>query len=161
MKTRTTTTTQVNKTTFSIDLTATTPVDRPASDVWAVLADAGRYREWNPFVTEFVGELVPGERVSVSLQLAGAKAHHLKPRIISVDAGRSFTWQGGMGIRGLFDARHHVEVRDRGPESCELIQHERLSGVLVPMFRSTLTGPTPQAFVALNEACKARVEHAR
>lgn len=59
------------------------------------------------------------------------------------------------------EARHHFEIRDPGPQGCELIQHERLSGVLVPVFRFILTEPTLQAFVALTEACKARVEHAR
>ncbi len=157
----TTTTARVTKRAFSVDITATTAVDRPAAEVWAVLTETVRYSEWNPFVTELVGNLAPGEKIAVTLQLPGRKAHHLKPRIVEVDAGRSFTWLGGFGMRGVFDARHHFEIRDQGPRACELVQHERLSGVLVPMFRSTLTGPTPRAFVALNEACKARVEHER
>lgn len=159
MKTSRTTTTHVTTKAFSVEITATTPIDRPADEVWAVLADTSRYSEWNPFVTEFVGTLVPGQRIAVCLQLPDRKPQHLKPRIAQVEPGRSFTWLGGVGIRGLFDARHHFEVRDRGLHACELVQHERLSGVLVPMFRSTLTGPTPDAFAALNEACKARSEH--
>ncbi len=159
--TGTTTTKHVSRTAFSVDITVTTPIDRPAAEVWAVLADTGRYREWNPFVTELVGKLVPGKRIAVTLQLPGRNAQHLKPRIVNVDAGRSFTWLGGFGMRGIFDARHHFEVRDQGPQACELIQYERLSGALVPMFRSTLTEPTPRAFAALNEACKDRVENDR
>lgn len=149
---------RVVKKVFSIELTVTTVIDRPANQVWAVLVDTDRWRDWNPFVTEFVGKLVPDERVAVTLQLPGRKALQMRPRIVEVNEKRSFAWLGSLGFRGVFDGRHHFEVRPVSLQTCELIQRERLGGVLVPMFRSMITGPTTNAFVALNEACKERVE---
>lgn len=149
---------RVVKNAFSIELTVTTVIDRPATQVWAVLVDTDRWREWNPFVTEFVGKLVPGVRVAVTLQLPGRKAYQMRPRVVEVNENRSFAWLGSLGFRGVFDGRHHFEVRPVSLQTCELIQHERLGGALVPMFRSMITGPTASAFVALNEACKERVE---
>lgn len=146
------TTTDVQSRAFSVHVTATTPIATSAEKVWAVLAGTDRYPEWNPFVRRLDGELRVGERIEVDLQLPGRKLQTMTPEIVEVSDGRAFQWLGGFGPTGIFDGRHRFEVRPVTAQSCELVHSERLSGILVPFFRSMLTGPTPAAFVAFNDA---------
>lgn len=156
----TTTAPTVTTTAFSVNVTATTRIAAPAEAVWAVLADTDRYGSWNPFVRRFDGPLRPGERITVELHLEGRKPQTMRPEVVAVEAGRYFEWLGGFGVGGVFDGRHRFEVIAVDSGHCDLVQSERLSGLLVPFFKKMLTGPTPVAFVALNEALKARVENA-
>lgn len=151
-----TTTTDVRSTAFAVEITAVTGIDAPAERVWAVLADTAAYPEWNPFVRALRGPLVPGGRIEVDLQLPGRDLQTMRPALVAVDTGRSFTWVGHVGPRGVFDGRHCFTVEPLGPGRSRLVHHERLSGLLVPAFRGMLTGATPRAFTALNDALAAR-----
>jgi hypothetical protein len=150
----------VEKKAFSVRIEAVTPVDAPVQKAWSVLSDTSAYDSWNPFVKRLDGRLAPGERIEVSLVLAGRKPQKMKPRIVGYEPGRAFEWLGQFGPRGVFDGRHRFELRPIDEGRCELVQSEVLSGMLVPFFKKMLTGPTPDAFSALNEAFKARVENA-
>jgi hypothetical protein len=153
-----TTTPSVRTTPFSVTVEAATTIDAPAERAWAVLTDTAAYASWNPFVRRLDGVLTPGERIEVDLQLEGRRLQTMKPTVTGMDPGRSFEWRGRVGVRGLFDGHHRFEIRPVDDGSCTLVQSETLSGVLVPLFKRMLTGPTPQAFLALNEAFKRQVE---
>jgi len=148
----------VESRTFSVKVEAVTPIDAPIDEAWKVLADTNAYGTWNPFVQRIEGPLVQGEHIEVDLQLEGRKLQKMRPRLVSVDQGTSFEWLGQFGPRGIFDGRHRFELRPLAGDRCELLQSEVLSGALVPFFKKMLTGPTPDAFVALNDAFKRRVE---
>ena len=152
--------TAVESKAFAVTVEAVTPVDAPVEQAWQVLSDTTAYGSWNPFVRRLDGPLVSGEHIEVDLQLAGRKLQKMKPRVVKVEPGKSFEWLGQFGPRGVFDGRHRFELRPLGTGRCELVQSEVLSGALVPFFKKMLTGPTPEAFAALNEAFKDRVEHA-
>lgn len=145
-------------TAFAVDIQAQTPIAASAEAAWSVLADTASYPHWNPFVHRLEGELREGSRVATELHLEGRKPQHMRPTIVEVVDGRAFEWLGGFVVRGVFDGRHRFELRPTGPSSCELFHTERLSGLLVPLFRTMLTTTTPAAFVALNDAFKHRVE---
>lgn len=156
MTAMTATTTDVRSTAFAVEITAVTPIDAPAGRVWEVLADTAAYPEWNPFVRALRGPLTEGARIEVELQLPGRKLQTLTPRIVAVEPGRSFTWLGHVGPTGVFDGRHSFTVEPDG-DGARLVHAERLSGLLVPAFRGMLTGATPAAFTAMNEALRERV----
>lgn len=157
MTTMTTTTTDVRSTALAVEITAVTPIDAPPARVWAVLADTAAYPEWNPFVRALRGPLVEGGQIEVELQLPGRELQTLTPRLITVEPGRSFTWLGNVGPRGVLDGRHSFTVEPDGAGS-RLVHAERLSGLLVPAFRGMLTGATPEAFTAMNEALRERAQ---
>ncbi len=144
---------------FSVTVEAATPIEAPVEKAWEVLIDTDAYGSWNPFVRRIDGRLIVGEHIEVDLQLQGRKLQTMKPRLVTVEPGRSFEWLGHIGPRGVFDGRHRFEVRPAGDARCELVQSEVLSGAMVPFFKKMLTGPTPDAFIALNEAFKKRVEN--
>jgi hypothetical protein len=142
---------------LSVDLSLITDIDAPAADVWRTLTDTARFGEWNPLITSFDGKIAVGSRVTAVLQLPGRKPQTFRPRIVGLVEGRSFTWLGRIGLPGVFDGRHHFEVEPTGNGTCRFIHQERLSGVLVPAFRSMLTTSTPAAFASMNRALAERV----
>jgi hypothetical protein len=156
--TMTTGTTRVDLTvrSFSVEITATTSVPAPAHQVWAVLADTSSYPQWNPFVRRLTGDLHSGARLEVVLQPAD-RPQTMRPRVVQADVGRGFTWLGHVLVPGVLDGRHTFTVDPVDEASAVLLQHERLSGLLVPFFRRMLTEDTPRAFAALNDALAARV----
>jgi len=154
------TTTTTTRHAFAIDVTATTQIDGPAQAVWDVLADTERYSEWNPFITRFDGQLNAGQRIAVQLQLPDRPVQRMQPTLQDVTPGASFSWLGHVGIAGILDGRHHFEVLPTSDTTCTLVQSERLSGLLLPAFRAMLLDKTPKAFELMNEALRARVEHA-
>jgi hypothetical protein len=141
---------------FSVEITAITSIPAPAQQVWAVLADTGRYPQWNPFVRRLTGDLRAGARLEVVLQPAD-RPQTMRPQVVHVSAGRSFTWLGHVLVPGVLDGRHTFTVDPVDDRSAVLVQHERLSGLLVPIFRKMLVEDSPRAFAALNDALAARI----
>ena len=150
--------TEINleRTAFAVTIIATTDIAAPPERVWAVLTDTGAYPEWNPFVRRLEGELREGSRLSVDLQPNDKKPTTMKPTVVAVQPGRSFTWLGRVGLPGVLDGRHTFTV-EATVQGSRLVQHERLSGLLTPLFRTMLTVQTPEAFRASNDALAARV----
>jgi len=149
----------VRSRTFVVDIEARSRIAGSAQRTWDVLADRRAYGEWNPFVTRFDGELREGARVEVELSVPGRTPQRMRPRIVEYTPGAVFAWRGSFGPRGIFDGYHRFAIRPLGDDACEFIQSERLSGLLVPVFKRMLTGPTPRAFAAFNDALRQRVEH--
>lgn len=142
----------VESTAFAVAVQAVTEIAAPVDAVWHVLSATDRYSSWNPFVTSFTGTLVAGERITVTLALPRRKPQTMKPTLVSVTPGLGFEWLGRVGAPGILDGRHRFVLEPLGADRCRLVHHERLSGMLVPMFRTMLTVNTPEAFVALNQA---------
>jgi hypothetical protein len=141
---------------FRVEITATTDVAAPADQTWAVLVDTAAYPDWNPLIRRLDGRLAVGEGLEVDFQPDPASpARTMRPRVVALEPGRRFAWLGRLGLPGLVDGRHTflVEPTEGGSR---LVQHEVLSGLLVPFARRLLAVDTPRAFVALNDALAAR-----
>lgn len=151
------TTLRVERSAFAVTIHAETAVHAPAAELWQALAAVDEWADWNPFVTRFDGRLELGASVALTMQLPDRKAQAIRPRIVGLEPGRSFEWLGRVGLPGLLDGRHSFSVTAVDPQTSRLVQHERLSGVLVPAFAGMLTGGAPTAFVALNQALASRV----
>jgi hypothetical protein len=141
---------------FSVEVRVVTEIDAPADAVWRVLTATERYGEWNPFIVSFDGALTVGGGLTVVLALPDRKPQTLRPKVIQLDEGRLLAWRGHLGVPGVLDALHRLEVQELDHQHCRFVQHERFSGVLVPAVRSVLTVNTPEAFLAMNTALAQR-----
>jgi hypothetical protein len=140
---------------FSVEITATTVIPVAVDRVWAVLADTEAYPQWNPFIRSLTGDLRAGARLRAVLQPAD-RPQTMRPRVVEATTGRGFTWLGHVVVPGILDGRHRFTVDPAADGTTRLIQHERLSGLLVPFFRRMLTADTPRAFAAMNDALAVR-----
>ncbi len=150
------TTVDVTARAFRVEILAITKIAASTERTWQVLTDTASYPQWNPFVRRLDGTLTKGQRLEVHLQQGDDKPHTVRPRVIEVEPGRSFTWLGHVGMSGIFDARHSFSVEPTSDGGSQLVQHEALSGALTPLLRRMLTRDTPIAFAALNDALAIR-----
>ncbi len=133
-------------------------IDATPARVWEVLSDFQAYPEWNPFITSADGEAAVGRRIAMRMQPVGARGVTLKPTITQAKAGSRLSWQGRIGVRGIFDAEHVFELEPREDGGTRLSQSERFGGLLVPFMARSLDNHTLPAFVAMNTALKRRAE---
>jgi hypothetical protein len=136
-----------------------TRIGAPAEAVWAVLTDFASYPQWNPFIRRFEGNLALGAKVEVVLQPDGSRPTTFHPTIVELEPGQAFGWIGHVLVRGVFDGRHHFELRQDGAGTL-LVQSESFEGLLVPLFKGTLSA-AGRGFLAMNEVVKQRAEGAR
>jgi hypothetical protein len=152
------TTIEVTRHRFSVEITAATEIDATPERVWAVLTDTAAYPTWNPFLRRLEGSLEVGSTLTVDLRpREDATPRTMTPRVVDVTPGRSFAWLGQIAVPGVLDGRHAFTVEPMSDGSSRFVQHERLSGLLVPFFRTLLTVDTPRGFAAMNDALATRV----
>ena len=145
---------------MSKELVSSIDIAASAERVWDVLVDFAAFPAWNPFITQAEGRLETGGRLTLRMQPVGGSAVTLRPTLIEVIVPQRLRWRGRLGVPGLFDADHLFTVEPRGAEGSRLVQQERFSGLLVPLFQRSLDRGTLPAFHAMNAALKDRAEKA-
>lgn len=135
-------------------------IEAEPRDVWAILADLGRFAEWNPFMTAASGELKVGARPKITMTLPQAKPMTFSPTVLEAQEGRKVRWLGKVGFRGLFDGEHTLSIEPRPGGGSRFVNHERFAGLLVPFMGKTLK-KAEAAFDAMNKALKERAEAGR
>lgn len=129
----------------------------PATRVWQVLTDFAAYPEWNPLIVEARGEAAAGKRLRIRVRLPGWPAMAFRPTVLHVEPERELRWLGSLGVPGLFDGEHFYQIEPAGEGGVKLIQGERFSGILVPLFGKMLVA-TRRGFEEMNAVLKARAE---
>jgi hypothetical protein len=132
-------------------------IDASAEHVWSVLADLGKFSQWNPFMTSVQGELKVGARPEVHIVPPGGRGMTFSPTVLAVEPNRVMRWLGKVGFRGLFDGEHSWTIVPREGGGVRFVNHERFSGLLVPLFSRTLD-QAEHGFDAMNRALKERAE---
>lgn len=138
-------------------LDTSTEIAAPAARVWSVLVDFPSYPRWNPFVRSIAGIALAGERLQVRIEPPGQGGMTFRPVVLKAEEGRELRWKGKVLLPGLLDGEHYfvLEPAERGT----LFRHgEIFSGLLVPLFRTSLDGATREGFLAMNEALKREAE---
>lgn len=125
--------------------------------IWEVLSDFGSYPDWNPFIVSIKGEPKAGTKLEVVMQPKGKKAQTFKPEVTQAEPGRVFEWLGHLGVKGIFDGRHHfgLEPTDSGTR---FTQKEDFTGGLVWLVMKMVGESTEGGFHAMNRALKERAE---
>ncbi|MFD3595619.1 SRPBCC family protein [Nocardia sp. NPDC058640] len=99
------------------ELSAETTVDRPAPQVWAVLADYANDTSWRTGVVAMTadppGIVTPGARTTEQLRFAGRTWHNLG-EVTTVTPGARMTWRTVAGA----DAEGARTVTARSPNHC-------------------------------------------
>jgi uncharacterized membrane protein len=127
-------------------LTASHVIDRPASEVWAVVADYGRDPEWRKGVETMApsapGPVTQGLTTDEILHLGG-RTYRNAGVVTAVEPGTRFAWRTTAGA----DADGCRTVRDLGEGRCEVTlvltvrprgAERLLQPVLMRMLRSGL-----------------------
>ncbi|MBN2297450.1 MAG: SRPBCC domain-containing protein [Deltaproteobacteria bacterium] len=129
--------------------------------VWNILMDFPAHGQWNPFVRSLEGTPRVGETLKVFIQPPGGRGMQFRPKVLVVEVAREFRWKGKLLVTGLFDGEHFF-ILEQTPDGTVLFtQGEIFSGLLVPLMKKSLEGPTKNGFIAMNEALKRLAEAPR
>jgi hypothetical protein len=132
-------------------------IEAPAERVWQILTDFNAYPQWNPFIQRIAGVPETGTQLEVRIQPPGGTGMTFKPSVLAAKSNRELCWLGRLLVPGLFDGEHTLRLEPLGPERTRFVQSERFTGLLVPLFGSTLE-KTQRGFEEMNQALKARAE---
>jgi hypothetical protein len=138
------------------EITTTVDIDAPAETVWDVLADFGRYPEWNPR-TRIEGVAESGARLRVSPAPDAPRMPTFRPAVRRAD-GRELRWLGHLYVRGLFDGDHRFRIEAVDDDRSRLVQSERFAGLLAGPILRRYGRDTEEGFAAVNAALKERAE---
>jgi hypothetical protein len=139
-------------------VTATTQIDAPAMDVWAILADLSSYPQWNPLFPEASGEVVKDGRIQLTTRQPGTgRMMTIKPRILVAEPGAELRWAAS--VPGLIGGEHSfvLTAQDGGTR---LVHSESFTGLLVAFAAKTLAA-AQESYAEMNEALKRRAEAAK
>jgi hypothetical protein len=134
---------------------ASIDIKAPPQNVWALVVDVERYKDWNPFFTEGHGPVADGATLRLTMKPVGQSPKNFSPTVLNVNPGESLVWRGRLLLPGLFDGTHHLIVERISAVETRFTQEETFSGVLVPFvgFDPYLAG-----WRRMNEALKVRAE---
>ena len=137
-----------------------TTVDIKASSerVWSVLMDFHRYPAWNPFIRSLEGEPRVGAVLNAFLQPPGSYGMRFRPSVVTLVPEHEFRWRGTLLFPRFFQGEHFFLLESVSPQSMRLVHGEIFTGLLVPLLRRQLEGPTLRGFHAMNEALKKESE---
>ena len=140
-------------------------IDDTADQVWAVLMDLPAYPEWNPFVRSAEGSFAVGSSPSLTIAPLHATLRvRVRPTVLEATAGRRLRFGvrfARLGAPGLVDAVHTLTLDPQDGGGVRLWEEARFRGLLVPLMARSLNRNGADAFAAMNDALKARVEGRR
>ena len=134
-------------------------INAPAERVWSLLMDFPSHARWNPFIRSIEGKPSMGQSLKVTIQPPGQKGMRFGPTILAVNPNREFRWKGKYLMPGIFDGEHYFMLDPQSQGGIIFHQGELFSGIIVPLFKSSLDGATKQGFIAMNEALKREAEN--
>jgi hypothetical protein len=113
-------------------LVASAPVEieAPASVVWEILMDMGRYGEWNPFCVRAESALELGAPVRMSL-VDYANPGRLVPNveyICALEPERLLSWEFRYDPAWPYPARRDQIITPLGPGRCRYISTDAFTG---------------------------------
>lgn len=120
-------------------------------EVWAVLTDLEKIKDWNPVLIPIEGELKEGARVKYEFHQDESNSSVIPATVKKVVPGELLNQGGGMA--GILTFDHKYILVGIGDDT-RLTIHEEYRGIYVPFWNAD---PVEQAYHKLAEALKERV----
>jgi hypothetical protein len=121
-------------------------------NVWFVLTDTEKIKEWNPVLIPVEGELKEGSTVKYEFHQDDENTSEIPAKVKQMVENKLLNQVGGMPGILTFDHQYILEAVDSGTS---LIIHEDYRGIMVPFWNPA---PVEKAYIRLAEALKERVE---
>ncbi len=134
-------------------------ISAPATEVWRILMEFDRWEEWSPIINQASGEAFLGSKLSMTMigKEAGKDGPKYNPVITILDKPTSFRWRAKM-LAGFVMTNDKVFELEETASGTRVIHKELFSGMMVPMFWSSVEKEVPSMLNSMNEALKAKAE---
>jgi hypothetical protein len=135
-------------------------IEAPAALVWAILADFGMYRRWNPLIRGVLGRLGIGRQIEVRLREPSGADVGARLTIIDIREDREMKWQERWAVPGLFASERRFWIEPLSKGGVRFHHDEHMRGIMVPLLRRRRRLRGASGFDAMNTALKQRAERA-
>jgi hypothetical protein len=139
------------------DLHSATEIGAPPSRVWGILTDAPSFDVWNPTLRDVSGELAPGARLRMRLQL-GRRRVTVRPHVTRFEPDRELVWVNHPVPLRLVRVERGFTLEPLPTSRTRLLQWEVQTGPLAGLVRRLLGDRIVAGFDALGSALKSRAE---
>ncbi|MEO6144556.1 MAG: SRPBCC domain-containing protein [Dermatophilaceae bacterium] len=106
---------------------ASRSINAPAATVWALLANAEGYADWNDAVVSIQGPIREGETIKLVSSVSPKRTFKL--RVTQMQAPSRMVWSDGMPL-GLFTGERTYSITDNGDGRSEFTMVEEFTGPL-------------------------------
>lgn len=128
-------------------------INAKPSKVWQILTSFENYSSWNPFIKSLTGDVKIGNQIKIELQ-----GMTFKPKVLTFEKEKEFSWLGHLLIKGLFDGEHIFKLAECKNGTTKFEQSEKFKGILVPIFKKKLITETKIGFMEMNKRLKIESE---
>ncbi len=124
-----------------------------------VLFDWKSYPHWNPYIQKIEGTPAVGEKIKVYFNLGFGVALPLTCKLTKFDTKEGlFAWTVTAGSKHLYWGEHSFALNKGVKGKTELVQSEKMSGLLGNRYQWFYHAMLKGRFSAMNQAFKERVE---
>lgn len=135
-------------------------IEAPASLVWAILADFGSYRRWNPLIRGVLGHTAAGAEIEIRLRSTAGQDVSIRSTVVRVREPRELRWLERWTMPGLFSSEHRFQIETLPDGGVRFHHGERVRGFMVPLLNRRRRLRGQPGFDAMNTALKQRAERA-
>jgi hypothetical protein len=134
-------------------------IHAPASVIWEIVHDLGRWPEWNPLFVRAEGAIRIGGPLNLTQALPGQPPRELQATVLEWVPDEQLHWRtSAMG--GLMRSIHYIEIEALAEENCIVSNGEIVGGLLSRGAVRQSGGLLRRGLTQMNEALKARAEAA-
>jgi len=134
-------------------------ISAPATEVWNILANVDNWAEWSPIINQASGNVSLGSTLSITMisMEEGKDGPKYNPVITILDEPKLFHWRVKM-MAGFIMTNYKVFELEETSTGTRLIHKGLFSGMLVPLFWSSVEENVPSMLNSMNEALKVMAE---
>ena len=129
-------------------------IHAPAEAIWSILTDGPNYPAWNSTVERIDGRIAPGEKLTIHLRPAQARAFPVT--VSAFEPATRMVWTGGLSF-GLFTGTRVFKLTPRPDGAVAFDMREEYAGLLAPLIGKSIPDLQP-AFDAFAADLKRRAE---
>lgn len=126
-------------------------IQASSQEIWLVLTDIQKIKEWNPVLVPVEGELKEGVTLKYEFYQEGDEPIVMSAKVKEMIDGKLLNQAGGMFGILTFD---HKYILEPSHGETKVIIHEDYRGIAVPFWNPA---PVEKAYIKLNEALRDRV----
>ena len=143
---------------MTIEINTKIEIHASSEKVWSILTDFKNYPNWNPFIKSINGAVNVGNIITARIEPPNSKGMTFKPKVLTYDFNKEFSWLGHFILPGLFDGEHKFEVIDNRNGITTFRQSEKFNGILISLFKKELNINTKKGFEEMNYKLKELAE---
>ena len=134
-------------------------ISAPVGQVWNTLTSIDEWAQWSPIINGSSGKAELGSTLDITMmsKVEGEDGPNYKPMITVFDEPKLFLWRAKMMAGFVFTNEKIFELEETNTGT-RVVHKETFSGMMVPLFWSSVEKEVPSMLNSMNEALKVKVE---